>query len=91
MLRVTVELVPFGYEDRKRTLETMEIWNDGVFPDDQGNYKYGFKLQNIEPFIKDGRANHDKESYSGEIWGQDRKKNVWSLVRAILTEIRRLK
>lgn len=38
MLRVTVELVPHGIEDRKETLATMEIANDGTGTRRTGNY-----------------------------------------------------
>lgn len=28
MIRVTIDLVPFGNEDEKTTLHTIDIWND---------------------------------------------------------------
>ena len=30
MIRITVELVPFGVEDAKRVLTRAEIWNNGT-------------------------------------------------------------
>lgn len=30
MIRVTIELIPYGEEDEKQTLETLEIVNDGT-------------------------------------------------------------
>jgi len=39
MLRVTVEIVPFGNESRKRTLGVMEIANDGTGDHDWGMYR----------------------------------------------------
>lgn len=38
MLRITIELLPFGSEARKRHLGTMEISNDGTGDLEIGNY-----------------------------------------------------
>ena len=38
MLRVTVELIPFGDEDAKKTIKTMEIWNTGEGDQHRGIY-----------------------------------------------------
>jgi len=42
MIRVTVELLPLGREEGKRTLATARIWNDGSGSPFLGSY--GFKL-----------------------------------------------
>lgn len=43
MLRVTIEIVPFGIEENKRTLSTINIINDGT-----GNNKYGnYRIERI--------------------------------------------
>jgi len=39
MIRVTVELLPQGNADRKLTLATMELANDGTGDDALGNYR----------------------------------------------------
>jgi hypothetical protein len=39
MLRVTIELLPFGREDRKRHLGTVDIANDGRGTRERGDYK----------------------------------------------------
>ncbi len=39
MIRVTVELLPHGFEDRKRHLGTMELWNTGEGGIDVANYE----------------------------------------------------
>lgn len=39
MLRVTIELLPFGSEARKRHLGTIDIANDGAGTRERGNYK----------------------------------------------------
>ena len=42
MLRVTVELVPFGDEERKRKIAEAIIYNDGTGDFQAGNYVAGF-------------------------------------------------
>ena len=89
MLRVTIELVPFGEESIKRTLETMEIYNDSVLPDENGEYKYYYKLDNIEPFIKNSKLNKDREVYRGELW-LPTSCSVWSLIKDCLNTVKEL-
>lgn len=38
MLRVTIELLPFGSEEKKRHLGTIDIANDGKGTPERGNY-----------------------------------------------------
>lgn len=38
MVRVTIELLPHGYEEGKTTLGVIEIANDGTGGADEGNY-----------------------------------------------------
>jgi hypothetical protein len=40
MLRITIELLPFGLEENKRLLGIAEIENDGTGTKARGNYKY---------------------------------------------------
>lgn len=44
-LRVTLEIVPFGNEDEKRTIETINISNIGF---DLYNYKYMYYIEHNE-------------------------------------------
>lgn len=46
MLRVTVEIVPHGDEDRKSVIALLDIWNDLTGTPTYGNYKY--TLHHIE-------------------------------------------
>lgn len=39
MIRVTVELLPFGMEQGRRTLTVFDIANDGTGSMERGNYK----------------------------------------------------
>lgn len=38
MLRVTLDIIPFGSEAHRRTIGTLEIINDGTGDRDTGNY-----------------------------------------------------
>lgn len=38
MIRVTIELLPYGFEHNKRTLGIINIANDGSGDQDTGNY-----------------------------------------------------
>lgn len=44
MLRVTIELVPFGDEQRKKTIGTVELWNTGG-PEDDAHYEFDVKSE----------------------------------------------
>lgn len=51
MLRVTVDLVPWGWEDAKRTLYTLEIANigsAGVTIDKDGNERFSYSVRSID-------------------------------------------
>lgn len=68
MLRVTVEIVPFGEESRKRTISTLEIGNL------QG---YGDVCDYICR-LKDGEK--DETFY---VRNHERKKGAWELIRRV--------
>jgi hypothetical protein len=40
MLKIKIELWPFGDESKKRTLGELDIWNDATGTADFGNYGY---------------------------------------------------
>lgn len=40
MIRITMELLPFGFEQGKRTLGVIEVANDGTGTAAIGNYTY---------------------------------------------------
>jgi len=42
MIKVTIELLPFGSEADKTTLGEMFIWNDGTGSSNRGNYKFWY-------------------------------------------------
>ena len=71
MIRVTVELVPFGQESQKKVIGTMIIYNDKTGSKEMGNYKYS--IQNEE----------GKEIQSGSYKGFPRALRIWRLIQEI--------
>jgi hypothetical protein len=75
MIRITVELWPFGREREKRTLATADIWNDGTGTPTLGHYGY------------DLRGANGRTMRRGRIGAFKRKRfHVWTLVAGILAE-----
>ena len=54
MLRVTIELVPFGIEEHRKLLGMIGIVNDGSGSLDVGNYDIA--LSDEGPFTRDGKT-----------------------------------
>jgi hypothetical protein len=76
MLRVTLEMVPFGQEDRKRTIGVLEVSNIGV-NEDLGDY-----LIELEEPDKSGVEVEYIKKYP-------RSKGAWTLVRRALQRLKR--
>lgn len=74
MLRLTLEMVPFGLEDRKYTIGVVEIANVG------GNSKYG---NYVAIWKKEGEPDR-KIEYKRF----DRSTGAWSLVGKILRKLK---
>lgn len=78
MLRVTVELVPFGVEDNKRIIASALIWNkDG----DGHKCDYGANVQ------ENGWKYAPARDVQVEILDYDRRASVWDLIKAVLEEM----
>lgn len=77
MIRITIELLPHGYEEKKTIIATGKIVNDGTGSVSIGNYKYELELY--------------KQSWNhGEIKGFPRQeKNIWQLLREVLSSIKK--
>lgn len=71
MIRVIVELVPFGQESQKKVIGTMKIINDATGSREMGNYKYS--IQN--------EAGDTVES--GSYKGFPRAMRIWRLIQEI--------
>lgn len=72
MLRIRVELVPFGNESMARQVASMIIANDGSGDLEWGNYVYAYK-DNIE-----------QEPISGTIKNHYRLMGAWPLIKRAL-------
>lgn len=79
VIRVTVEMVPGGDDDRAYVLAQGVIVNDCSGTTEVGNYEYGFTGQAR-------RAGHDPGiKRQGRVRGFDRKrKDVWQLLKECL-------
>ena len=74
MLRITVELVPFGDENRKRKIGEMVIANDGSGDIETASYQAWIAADDHsgEPAMFATLAHHD------------RRHSVWELIRALI-------
>jgi len=78
MIRITVEIVPYGIEDSKKVIGIAKIWNDLTGAKTTGNYKYKVS----------GKKNKLLRNGDGRITGFKRKKeNVWKLIYLVLKDI----
>jgi hypothetical protein len=73
MLRVTIELVPYGVESEARKIATMLIANDGTGDHRTGNYGYAFNY-----------TDRSGDIATGVIKNFPRSNGAWSLVKKIL-------
>ena len=79
MIRVLVELWPFGDESRRRPIGEMKIWNDGTGTKKTGNYKFVWWRR-----AKTTR-NQRCKPHQGEVRSFPRlSKNVFELIRLCL-------
>lgn len=76
MIKITVEIYPFGVTEEKRTIGELFIVNDGTGTIEFGNYSYGINKINQEGDVE---AHH-----IGLIKKHKRFSGVWSLIGRIL-------
>jgi len=70
MLRITIDLIPYGDEKLRRTIGTATIVNDLTGNINDGNYEYTIQS--------------DSNCFSGEINKFKREKGAWSLLKEVL-------
>ena len=75
MIKITVELWPFGDESNKKTIATAKIWNDGTGSPFTGSYGYELSGANNQEM---------KVGFLGEYKRRDF--HVWWLIAAVLRE-----
>jgi len=73
MIKITVELHPFGLESEKRTLLEGIIWNDASGTLEVGNYKY--------------TMHKDKKIFNGEVKNHNRAEPVQNLLMNVFNNI----
>jgi len=75
MLKVTVEIIPFGDLEQKSTIAEITIWNDGTGTSEKGNYQY--------------TAHHNEYAFSGHIKGFKRTLGALALIGRVIKQIER--
>lgn len=78
MLRVTIELVPFGNEMAKKKIAEMVLANDGTGNPEKADY---------EAWTASNEWSGEPARY-GKLVGYDRSQSVWELIRLMLEAIR---
>ena len=73
MLRITIELVPYGQEEFKREIGKIIIYNTGTGDHAYGNYKYE---------VVDDSA----DSIKGTLVGHNRMQSVFKLLQSVLNK-----
>lgn len=73
MLRVTIELVPFGDEEEASRIATMLIGNDGTGDRKHGSYAYAYNY-----------SDRPDDPVSGTITRFPRSQGAWALIKKIL-------
>jgi len=83
MLRVTVDLVPFGCEEIKRNLYTLEIANigwPGVTVNKEGKKCYSYRVRSID-------ESGTKRDHGTMVRGFDRDKSSYELINLITKKL----
>jgi len=75
MLRVTIELVPYGIEEDAQRIGTMLIANDGTGSYKFGNYAYAYDY-----------TDRPDDPESGTVTRYSRADGAWKLVKKILND-----
>lgn len=75
MLRVTLEVVPFGVEEEAKVIGTMLIANDGTGGYSVGNYAYALTY-----------TDRPSDVATGTVKNFSRSLGAWSLVKKILNK-----
>ena len=82
MLRITIELVPFGVEENKKVIAVSEIWNDGTGTREIGNYQYNiWNDKQKESLVAYGGVKKFKRLFKGP----------WSLLKKVLKNAKEIK
>ncbi len=61
MLKVTIEIIPFGNKAETREIGGLIIWNDGSGDHNVGNYKFMF---GTDPILSEGRKVTDLKNHN---------------------------
>lgn len=77
MIKITIEIHPYGDESKKRTIGVMDIWNDNTGTKTRGNYVFKIFKQGSNAIWGVGEI----KDFPRE------RKNVWYLLHLCLSKI----
>lgn len=75
MIRITIELWPYGSQERSRLLGTMDIINDGTGTKERGNYTIRFRDKAGRVFKNSKVKNWPRIS-----------KSIWKLIQRVFQD-----
>lgn len=85
MIRVKVELVPFGNEKMKKEIARLIIINNKTGNEEVGNYDFkSYKFQEFFDIDKKKPVTVMVSDKEGKFCGFERRNNVWQLIKNIL-------
>lgn len=85
MIRVKVELVPFGNEKMKKEIARLIIINNKTGDEEIGNYDFkSYKFQEIFDTNNNKFITVMLTDKEGKFVGFERRKNVWHLIKSVL-------
>ena len=83
MLRLTLDMIPFGIESRKRNISTIEVWNMGntyIDIEQDGTVGYSYGARTVD---KDG----NKTDYGIVVTNFDRMQKAHKLIFLVCMEL----
>jgi len=85
MIRVKVELIPFGNKKYTKEIARLDIINNKTGNEDIGNYDFKlYEFMEIFDTKKNKPINVMTINKEGKFCGHKRKENIWQLIKNIL-------
>lgn len=80
MIKIIVEIHPFGDASKARTVASMDLWNDGSGHGSVGNYE-------AHSIIEPSPWNPNQEKRGGKVIDHPRMQPIWTLVFKMLSQM----
>lgn len=86
MIRVDIDLIPYGVESRKQNLRRLLIWNNGTGDDYSGNYEYYLLNSGVDKKHPDECISDDIDMH-GKIYDHRRDSGVVRLLQLVMADL----